>query len=148
MKIRPGEDLSPVHLFHRASQCADELFEAATQELDITPRQFLVLANIEMRGGVSQTTLVERTGIDRSTMADLVRRLLGKGYMQRRRKRKDARTYSLKLTAEGLAILEQVTPIADEVNRSLLACLSHRDAQQLVRFLKHMVQSCAPAQRG
>ena len=75
MKTGPGEDRCPLHLLHRASQRVDELFHAATHELDITPRQFLVLANIEKRGGLSQTTLVERTGIDRSTMADVIRRV-------------------------------------------------------------------------
>ena len=85
------------------------------RKLKSHPRQFLVLANIDKRGGSSQTTLVERTGIDRSTMADIVRRLLRKGYVQRRRMRKDARTYSVTITARGLATLEQVTPIANEV---------------------------------
>ena len=87
MKTGPGEDRSPLHLLHRASQCVDELFHAATRELDITPRQFLVLANIEKRGGLSQTTLVERTGIDRSTMADVIRRV--------QRRREERRTHLL-----------------------------------------------------
>ena len=54
MKTGPGEDHSPLHLLHRASQRVDELFHAATHDLDITPRQFLVLANIEKRGGLSR----------------------------------------------------------------------------------------------
>ena len=53
MKAALTEDHSPLHLLHRASQRVDELFHAATQELDITPRQFLVLANIHKRGGLS-----------------------------------------------------------------------------------------------
>jgi DNA-binding MarR family transcriptional regulator len=68
MKTGPSQDQSPLHLLHRASQCVDELFHAATRELDITPRQFLVLANIGKRAGLSQTTLVKRTGIDLSTI--------------------------------------------------------------------------------
>ena len=143
MKTAPTEDHSPLHLLHRASQRVDELFYAATHELDITPRQFLVLANIEKRGGLSQATLVERTGIDRSTMADVIRRLLVKGCVQRRRKRKDARTYSVTLTAKGRAIMEQVKPIANEVNGSLLKCLSQHDARQLLRSLEHIVQTPA-----
>jgi MarR family len=86
MKTGPGEDRSPLHLLHRASQRVDE-FHAATHDLDITPRQFLVLANIEKRGGLSQTTLVERTGIDRSTMADVIRRV--------QRRREERRTHLL-----------------------------------------------------
>jgi len=64
MKTGPGEDRSPLHLLHRAGQRVDELFHAATHELDITPRQFLVLANIEKRGGLSR---VQRRREERRT---------------------------------------------------------------------------------
>jgi DNA-binding MarR family transcriptional regulator len=56
-----------------------------------------------------------RRQVSRSTMADVIRRLLVKGCVQRRRKRKDARTYSVTLTAKGRAIMEQIEPIAKEV---------------------------------
>ena len=51
--------------------------------------------------GLTQTDLVERTGIDRSTLADIVARLLGRGLIQRRRAKEDARAYAIKLTAQG-----------------------------------------------
>jgi len=141
MKAGFGDDRAPLHLLHRASQCADELFQAAMEGLDITPRQFMVLATLKRRGGLSQTSLVERTGIDRSTMTDVVRRLLSKGYVQRRRKRQDARTYSVTLTTKGYAHLERIKPIANEVDKRLLACLSQHNAQLLMRSLKYLVQT-------
>jgi DNA-binding MarR family transcriptional regulator len=63
----------------------EDLFHVATSGLDITPRQFLLLKHIAKREGLSQTDLVKCTGIDRSTMADIVRRLVKKRYVQRRR---------------------------------------------------------------
>ena len=39
--------------------------------------------------GASQTKLVEHTRVDRSTLADIVRRLVRKGLPQRRRTRED-----------------------------------------------------------
>lgn len=113
MKTGPGEDRSPLHLLHRAGQRVDELFHAATHELDITPRQFLVLANIEKRGGLSR---VQRRREERRT------HLLCNTYNKRR------------------AIMEQVKPIANEVNGSLLKCLFQHDARQLLRSLEHIVQ--------
>ena len=51
----------------------------------LTPRQLAVLITVSQTEGQSQTGLVERTGIDRSTMADIVRRMQRKGLLKRRR---------------------------------------------------------------
>ncbi|MEQ1711924.1 MAG: MarR family transcriptional regulator, partial [Hyphomicrobium sp.] len=51
---------------------------------DLTPRQYAVLITVAQNEGLSQTNLVDKTGIDRSTLADIVRRMLKKGLLQRR----------------------------------------------------------------
>jgi DNA-binding MarR family transcriptional regulator len=72
-------DASALHLLHRAGQVADELFATRLGSSDITPRQHLVLATVAACKEPSQTRLVEKTGIDRSTLADIVRRLVERG---------------------------------------------------------------------
>ena len=72
---------------------------------DLTPRQLAVLVTVANNEGLSQTGLVDRTGIDRSTLADIVRRLQRKGLLQRRRTKEDARAYAVKLTDEGRRVL-------------------------------------------
>ena len=73
------EVTSALHLLHRAGQCADELFASQVKESDLTPRQFVVLTAVAGIEEPSQTTLVQKTGIDRSTVADIVRRLVERG---------------------------------------------------------------------
>jgi DNA-binding MarR family transcriptional regulator len=89
---------SVLHLLHRAGQCADELFAANMRDSELTPRQYVVLRAVADSEDPSQTTLVEKTGIDRSTLADIVRRLVERGLLQRRRTRRDARMYAVRLT--------------------------------------------------
>ncbi len=84
-------EISPLHLLHRANQCATGMFHLLAVEHGLTARQFEVLLAISQNEGLSQTDLVEKTGIDRSTMADMTQRLLRKGLLQRRRSRHDAR---------------------------------------------------------
>ena len=67
---------SATHLIHRAGQCATDIFQAEARESGLTPRQFAVLMTIAEEEGLTQTDLVDRTGIDRSTLADIVARLL------------------------------------------------------------------------
>lgn len=70
---------SPMHLLHRTHQAVGQLFVTGMQTNDLTPRQLAVLVAVAENEGLSQTDLVERTGIDRSTLADVVKRLKGKG---------------------------------------------------------------------
>ena len=97
---------------------------------DLTPRQFSVLAVLAKHENVSQTALVDATGIDRSTLAEIVKRLVNRGLLARRRSKLDARAYSVRLTAEGQVVLKKATPIASRVEATLLLALpvSYRSA--------------------
>ena len=114
---------SAVHLLHRAGQCAEELFQAEIGDVDLTPRQLAVLNAVAENEGLSQTGIVERTGIDRSTVADIVRRLSKKGLLQRRRTKEDARAYAVKLTDEGEKLLRRVSPMAKKVDQRILQAM-------------------------
>ena len=76
---------SPIHLLHRAGQCASDVFQGEMGEGDLTPRQYAVLVAVSQNEGLSQTDLVEITGIDRSTVAGIISRLIRKGLLDRKR---------------------------------------------------------------
>ena len=116
-------DASALHLLHRAGQCAEVLFTNEAAKADLTPRQFAVLVCVAQNPDVSQTGLVEQTGVDRSTLADVVRRLVKKGLLQRKRTRRDARMYAVRLTAKGQSILNSVKPLASKVDQRILSVL-------------------------
>lgn len=92
---------STIHLLHRASQRADGLFARNVRDPDLTPRQFAILQAVADKSGLSQTDIMAATGIDRSSTAELVRRLVTNGCLQRRRTRRDARVYAVRITARG-----------------------------------------------
>jgi DNA-binding MarR family transcriptional regulator len=152
-------DRSPLHLLHRAGQCAADVFQAELGSGDLTPRQYAVLLTVSMNEGLSQTHLVERTGIDRSTLADIVRRMLKKGLLQRRRTREDARAYAVKLTEEGWRVLKSAEPLSRKVDERILSALtSSSQRERLMLDLAAIVQvlggaepsqkeSAAPAKR-
>src|ERR1700682_3372790 len=96
---------SPLHLLHRASQRADGLFSRNVRDADLTPRQFAVLQAVADNNGLSQTDIMAATGIDRSSTAELVRRLVTNRCLQRRRTRRDARIYAVRITSPGRELL-------------------------------------------
>ena len=69
MKRANAIGTSVTHLLHRAGQCAEEIFHVEMQNGDLTPRQLAVLVAVAGNEGLSQTALVDCTGVDRSTMA-------------------------------------------------------------------------------
>ncbi len=130
---------SPIHLLHRAGQCAGDIFQSKMGESDLTPRQYAVLLTVAGNEGLSQTQLVDKTGIDRSTLADIVRRMLKKGLLQRRRTREDARAYAVKLTEDGWRLLKSVEPIAREVDAAIISTLSGEDQERFIGLLNTIV---------
>jgi DNA-binding MarR family transcriptional regulator len=145
---------SPLHLLHRAGQCAAEVFQAELGGGDLTPRQFAVLVTVSQNEGLSQTHLVDRTGIDRSTLADIVRRMLKKGMLQRRRTKEDARAYAVKLTDEGWRVLKSAEPLSRKVDDRILSALSAgqrdkflQDLNSIVQVLGRMQPKEAPSKR-
>lgn len=114
---------SLLHMLRRAEQYAADLYSSEVGAKGLTPRQFTVLLAIDHNEGVSQTELVNKTGIDRSTLADLIARLNRKGFIQRRRTKEDARANSIRLSAAGRRVLEATQPAAASVNKRLLATL-------------------------
>jgi DNA-binding MarR family transcriptional regulator len=141
MMSKGGRQLnrSAMHLLHRAGQCATDIFLVEANASGLTPRQFAVLMTIAEEEGLTQTNLVARTGIDRSTLADIVGRLLGRGLIARRRVKEDARAYAIKLTSQGWKSLREAEPGAAAADTRLLATLSPGKRQDFLESLNLIV---------
>lgn len=124
----PGEtfDLSASlsHLLHRAQQLAANASSEKLREAGITLRQFSVLAAASRSKSPSQSRLVTMTGIDRSTLADMLNRMERGGLIARTPSRKDARAKSVALTARGRAALEVAAPAVRTADDALIATLA------------------------
>ncbi|MFO1121480.1 MAG: MarR family winged helix-turn-helix transcriptional regulator [Hyphomicrobiales bacterium] len=126
---------SPSHLLKRAAQFANHIYMSEVGKSGLTHRQYTVLLAVDNNDGKSQTDLVKLTGIDRSTLADLVARLLTQGYLQRKRTKDDGRTNAIRITAVGKKMLKLASPGADEVDRQLLSLVPSADRRSFIDTL-------------
>ena len=126
---------SPGHLLRRAQQYADDLYKKEVGATGPTARQFTVLHTISENEGLSQTDLVRKTGIDRSTLADMIARLTGKGLVARQRTKDDARANAVKLTAQGK---KQVKAAEAKVMKAEEEALSMLPKTQQTSFRKNL----------
>jgi DNA-binding MarR family transcriptional regulator len=134
-------DRSPIHLLHRAGQCAGDIFQNEMSDGGLTPRQFAILLTVAQNEGLSQTNLVERTGIDRSTLADIIRRMIKKGLLHRRRTKEDARAYAVRLTDEGTRVLRSADPVARKVDDKVLGVLTASERERFLQDLAKIVRT-------
>src|SRR5580698_9256708 len=130
-----GLSQSVTHLLHRVLQLALDFHTEAAGPSGLTQRQFTVLAAAGAGDGVSQSDLVRATGIDRSTLADLVARMIAKGLLERERSATDARANTVRVSEAGkLALAEGGKPAARSDER-LLDLLPPKKRESFVKTL-------------
>ena len=115
--------VSPSHLMHRALQLALDVYAEEVGPGGLTQRQFAVLEAVSAKSGLTQTDLVKATGIDRSTLADLVARMTAKGLLDRARSTIDARAKAVTLSAAGAEALEAARPQVAAADKRIMALL-------------------------
>ena len=118
-----GLAASPSHLMHRVLQLALDIYSEETGPDGLTQRQFAVLEAVSQKSGLTQTDLVRATGIDRSTLADLVSRMTTKGLLAREKSAIDARAKAVSLSAAGQAALDAARPKVEAADKRILALL-------------------------
>jgi DNA-binding MarR family transcriptional regulator len=100
-----------------------------------------VLAAVAENEGVTQTGLVRATGIDRSTLADMVARMITKGHLERQRSDQDARANTVSLTEAGAAVLEESRPKVAMADARILALLKPGKRDGFLELLADMAGS-------
>jgi DNA-binding MarR family transcriptional regulator len=129
-----GLESSVTHLLQRAVRVALDFHAEAAGASAVTQRQYTVLAAAGAKEGQNQNDLVRATGIDRSTLAELVSRMLSKGLLKRERSTTDARANAVSLSAAGAALAEGAgaAAAADEL---LLGLLAPKKRDSLMKIL-------------
>jgi len=127
---------TPGHLLRRGQQRAVDIYLKEVGPKGPRPRQFAVLTIVLQNPGLNQTELVEMTGIDRSTIGDIVTRLVGRGWLERERTARDARTNALHVSAEGRRLVESVRPAVDRAQGKIMDPIPPHERDDALRILR------------
>jgi DNA-binding MarR family transcriptional regulator len=139
-------DQSPLHLLHRVLSNAIEIYTAnLPQGPALSQRQYAVLivlmdAKTRDKGGLSQSEMVRLTGIDRSTMADLLARMIKQGHLERKKSTEDSRANLVSLTSEGLSVFAALKPVIRATDQALMALLPDTKRQGFLKALRKLSQ--------
>lgn len=127
---------APGHLIRCAQQVHTSMF-ADEFDRELTGPQYAVLHVLAQWPGINQQTLGERAALDKSTVADLVARLVGKGWVVRQRDPADGRGRILQLSADAESAVGHLAPRVAAVQDRLLAPLR---APEREAFLHQLAQ--------
>jgi DNA-binding MarR family transcriptional regulator len=139
-------DRSPSHLLHRALQLALDIYTEESGPGALTQRQFAVLTAVAASEGCTQSDLVKATGIDRSTLAELVARLIGKTLLARERSTLDARANTVSLTAEGRTAVEEAAPRVALADARILSLMPAGKRDLFIKTLRDMARAAGKSQ--
>jgi MarR family transcriptional regulator, temperature-dependent positive regulator of motility len=131
------------HLLRRAQQLHVAIW-LRDVSAETTSVQFAALTVLDQRPRASQRDLGRVLDLDRSTIADLVMRMIRRGLIERERDADDRRRNALQLTRAGGDELARLRPRVEAIEPILTGGLTPSERVELRRLLYRMLEH-APA---
>ncbi|MFD2500408.1 MarR family winged helix-turn-helix transcriptional regulator [Rhizorhabdus histidinilytica] len=129
---------APGHLLRRNHQRSYEIFARHVGD-DVTRQQIALLIALSKNPGSSQRELVEATGIDKSTLKEMLGRMVARDWVKRERDPNDNRAWTMQITPGGEALLADRIEGVVAAQREILAPLEPADRTAFLRCLRVLI---------
>lgn len=138
------ETHGPGFMIRRLQQVSVSFFHDELRPLSLTPLQATVLRALGKEDGLDQVSLASRAVVDSSTIKDVVHRLEQNKAVKRKQSSVDKRMKIVELTETGRKLLNDSVPLANIAADKLLAPLTERERQQLLKIIAKIVTAHDP----
>lgn len=128
-------------LFRRLNGLSNLIFTRESGEPDLTPMQAGILLSVCREKVIGLRELARRMYVDRSTMQEVVNRLVKRKLIARRVPKSDRRTYELWVTDEGRDLLLRNVHVMAQLDKHLLSGIDPERAAIAKDVLKQMLQN-------
>jgi DNA-binding MarR family transcriptional regulator len=115
-------------------------FEECAGE-DVTPVQYGLLTTLSTHPGCDQATIANYLGIDRTNVADVIKRLEKAGLVARSRNADDKRAILSRLTPAGEALLRRMHPAMARAQARLLDSLDPAERSGFVETMIRILEA-------
>jgi DNA-binding MarR family transcriptional regulator len=134
---------APGHLLRRNHQRSCEIFARHVGD-DVTRQQIALLIALAKNPGSSQRDLVEATGIDKSTLKEMLGRMVQRDWVKRERDPTDSRAWTMRIMPAGEALLADRIDAVAAAQREIVAPLPEADREVFLRALRILIGLDAP----
>jgi MarR family transcriptional regulator, organic hydroperoxide resistance regulator len=98
---------------YATSMAVTRMYKPMLDRMGITYPQYLVLAALGERDGLTVGAIAERLALESSTVTPPIKRMEQAGLVERRRSKEDERQVNVFMTAEGRRLLEDSQCLGD-----------------------------------
>jgi DNA-binding MarR family transcriptional regulator len=109
-----------------AAHAVEQRYAHAVKLVGISLRDFVLLAEIARRPGLSQTTLARRVGLTRARVSEQLTVLDTAGYVSRQIGMRDLRTRRITISSAGHQVVEEAGDRIDAIDRGFLSPIDPR----------------------
>ncbi|NOZ66125.1 MAG: winged helix-turn-helix transcriptional regulator [Alphaproteobacteria bacterium] len=132
------ERFLPYRLSFLTNVISRKLARLYSEQFDITPHEWKVLANLSRHPNISAAKTGEKTAMDKVAVSRAIKGLCDKGLVHKVFSSEDRRRSVLNLTKKGGDIYHQIEPLVIEYENSLRDILSQEEQNQLDRLLSKL----------
>ena len=129
---------APGYLLRRNHQRSLEIFVRHVGA-DVTRQQVALLITLAKNPGASQRKLVETMGIDKSTLKEMLERMVARGWVKRSRDPGDKRAWMMVITPGGEALLAERIQSVAAAQQEILSALPEEDRAVFLRCLRLLI---------
>lgn len=134
------------HIFYLFGQIygrRDQQLAKSLRRFRLSVPQWRVMAALVDLGTCTINRLSDLTVVDRTTLSRTLDRMERNGLVARRRVAADKRSYEMRLTAGGRAMLRRIWPVMSYHNARAIAGLSESEMARLKAIIKKMIANVA-----
>lgn len=144
-ETRPDLDVSPMEVIGRISRISRLIDRRLADNFTangIESWMFDVMATLRRIGAPHELTpgeLLSRTMVTTGAMTNRIDRLVERGFVERVPSATDRRSVTVRLTLDGIALVDRVAPTHYATEREILAAFSPGQQAQLTRSLRTLL---------
>jgi len=125
-------------LLRVASARANAVFAALTGQTETTPQQYGALLTLHQCGSLTPSELADTTHTDRSTIGQIVSRLVSRNLVKLSKNGEDGRSKKVTITATGETLLHRLAQGGVGVQDVLMAEVAPQHRALFMRYLTSM----------
>lgn len=126
-------------LYRAANAARTHLTNSALRPHDLTWTSFLVLWLLWIWERMETRRIAENVGISKATLTGVMKTLVARGLVTRTPSTVDRRLVELTLTAEGMALMDELYPLFNAAEARVVADLSPDELSAMTETMRQIV---------